>query len=256
MNVVAIIPARMGSSRFPGKPLAKISGMPMLGHVYFRTCLSQLVTDTYVATCDDVILEYVESVGGKTIMTSSSHERASDRTAEAMIEIEKISGKTVDIVVMVQGDEPLVDPHAIDNMIDNFKDDAVDIANLMSRLTTMTEFCDHNNVKVVFNDRRDALYFSREPIPSPWKGIDDLHMYMQVGVIGFRREALVRFNSISQTSLERAESVDMNRVLENGGGIRMVFSPSRTIGVDVQADLDVAEGLMKSDKYFKEYCST
>ena len=117
MNIVAIIPARMGSTRFPGKPMAPMLSMPMIGHVYLRTAMSGILTDCWVATCDEEIKTYIESIGGKAVMTADTHERCSDRTAEAMVKIEAATGKKIDIVVMVQGDEPLVTPEMIDEAV-------------------------------------------------------------------------------------------------------------------------------------------
>lgn len=253
MKAIAILPARMGASRFPGKPLHPILGIPMIGHCYFRTCMVSGLAATYVATCDQEIADYVESIGGKAVMTSSSHNRASDRTAEAMTRIEAETGDRVDVVIMVQGDEPLILPETIGETLRHFDDPAVEIVNIMSRLRTREQFEDKNNVKVVVNQKGDALYFSREPIPSPWKGIDKLPMYMQVGVIAFRREVLIRFNSMAETTLEKIESVDMNRVLETGGHIRMVLTEAVTIGVDTPQEADEVGRLMQGDPLLAEY---
>ena len=253
MKAIAIIPARMGASRFPGKPLHPILGIPMIGHCYFRTCMVPGLSATYVATCDQEIADYVESIGGKAIMTSPEHNRASDRTAEAMIKIEAETGERVDVVIMVQGDEPLILWESIGETLRHFDDPAIEIVNIMSRLRTREQFEENNNVKVVVNQKGDALYFSREPIPSPWKGIDRVPMYMQVGVIAFRREVLIRFNSMAETTLEIIESVDMNRVLESGGHIRMVLTEAVTIGVDTLQEADEVERLMEDDPLLKRY---
>lgn len=253
MKAIAIIPARLGASRFPGKPLARILGIPMVGHCYFRTRMCDRLLDTYVATCDKEIADYVISVGGKVVMTATTHNRASERTAEAMLKIEAETGAVVDVVVMVQGDEPLITPEVIGEILPHFDDPGIEIVNIMSRLRTKEEFLDHNNPKVVVNQKMDALYFSREPIPSPWKGFDHIPMYMQVGVIAFRREALTRFNRVPETSLEKIESVDMNRILETGGRIRMVLTEMRTIGVDTPAELEAAAALMAGDPLIARY---
>lgn len=257
MNVVAIIPARMGSSRFPGKPLAKIHGMPMIGHVYLRTSLSPMLAETFVATCDDEIFNYVESIGGKAIMTSSSHERASDRTAEAMLEIEKISGKTIDIVVMVQGDEPMVLPEMISQSVALIVDDrTVNVVNLMAEITNEEDFEDPNEVKVVVDRFSNAIYFSREPIPSRKKFDGTFRKLKQVCIIPFRRDYLLKFNSLEQTPLEIIESVDMMRVLENGEKVRMVFTEHETSSVDTLEDLKWVEKLMEDDDLMKGYITT
>ena len=140
MNSVAIIPARMGSSRFPGKPMKMICDIPMIGHCYLRTKMSPSLSSTYVATCDNEIYEYVHSVGGKAIMTSDSHDRASDRTAEAMTFIENENGEKVDIVVMVQGDEPMIQPSMIEESLAPFHDSSVQVVNLMSKIDSVEEF--------------------------------------------------------------------------------------------------------------------
>ena len=253
MNVIAILPARMGASRFPGKPLHKILGMPMIGHCFYRTQKATGLNSVYVATCDEVIAEYITSIGGSSIMTSSDHTRCTDRTAEAMLKIEAQLGLAIDIVVMVQGDEPLILPETISETLGHFVDPEVQIVNVMSRLLTREQFEDKNNVKVVQNIKGDALYFSREPIPSSWKGEENLPMYMQVGVIAFRREALLNFNEMPQTPLEKIESVDMNRVIENGGRIRMVLTNSGTIGVDTLEEANEVALLLMRDAVLKEY---
>jgi 3-deoxy-manno-octulosonate cytidylyltransferase (CMP-KDO synthetase) len=253
MKAIAIIPARLGASRFPGKPLAKINGMPMVGHCYFRTRMCEELAGTYVATCDKEIADYVESVRGPVVMTASTHNRASDRTAEALLKIERKSGELVDVVVMVQGDEPLITPDVIGHTLKHFEDPEVDVVNVMSRMHTREDFMDRNNPKVVVNQKMDALYFSREPIPSPWKGYDNISMYMQVGVIAFRRAALIRFNRTPETTLEKIESVDMNRILETGGRIRMVLSERRTIGVDTPDELKAAAAILATDPLVASY---
>jgi 3-deoxy-manno-octulosonate cytidylyltransferase (CMP-KDO synthetase) len=247
MRVIGVIPARMNSSRLPDKPLADIDGMPMIGHCYWRTVLALGDESTYVATCDKEIQDYIAQIGGKAIMTQSSHTRATTRAAEALEWIENKSGEVIDIILMIQGDEPLVQPEVINSMVDAFNDDSVDIVNIMSRIESKSVFEDENNVKVVVDYNKDALYFSREPIPSAWKGFDNIPCFMQTGIIGFRRDALIKFNSMKETSLEQIESVDMNRVLEMGGSIRMILMQGKTIGVDVLEDLEQAELLIRDD---------
>ena len=132
MRVVAVIPARMASSRFPGKPMALIHGMPMIGHCYCRVRLCDALSDTYVATCDEEIFDYIESIGGKAVMTADNHERASDRAAEAMVKIEEATGEQTDILVMVQGDEPMDTPEMISEaLLPMLQDDLVQVVNLM-----------------------------------------------------------------------------------------------------------------------------
>lgn len=254
MNIVAIIPARMASSRFPGKPLAQISGMPMIGHVYFRSKMSKTLSDVYVATCDSEIAEYIGSIGGKAVMTADTHERASDRCAEAMMKIEKDTGKTIDIVVMIQGDEPMVYPEMIDKAVGPLlKDGAIQVVNLMGSLKSREEHDDPNEVKVVADRNDFALYFSREPIPSWKKGAKELPMLKQICIIPFRRDYLLRFNALPQTPLEIAESVDMLRVLEHGDKVKMVPVDFDTYSVDTPDDLKKVELLMEGDPLFPSY---
>ncbi len=253
MNVIGVIPARMGSSRFPGKPLEKIHGMPMVGHCYHRTAMALRKENTYVATCDTEIYDYILSIGGNAIMTAKTHTRATTRTAEAMEKIEKQIGGKVDVVIMVQGDEPLIQPETIADVLPYFDENTVDIVNIMSHLITKESFEDENNVKVVINCNNDALYFSREPIPSPWKGWKDIPRYMQTGIIAFRRDTLIKFNSMKETRLEQIESVDMNRVLETGGKIKMVLTDAVTIGVDIPEELTAVEELLVGDTIMLQY---
>jgi 3-deoxy-manno-octulosonate cytidylyltransferase (CMP-KDO synthetase) len=253
MKVIGVIPVRMNSSRFPDKPMAKIHDMPMVGHCYHRTALALGKQQTYVATCDLEIYDYIRSIGGNAIMTKSTHTRATTRTAEALKLIEKQTSEKLDVVLMVQGDEPLVNPEIIYSMLDSFREKKVDIVNIMSRIVSKRSFEDENNVKVVVDCNGDALYFSRQPIPSAWKGWDGIPCYMQTGVIGFKREALINFNSMAETQLEMIESVDMNRVLEMGGSIRMVLMHGRAIGVDTPEELQEAAALLQRDSVMKKY---
>ena len=253
MKAIGIIPARMGASRFPGKPMASLLGMPMIGHCYHRTRLAPGLSEVYVATCDQIIAEYIKSIGGKVIMTSRLHDRASTRTAEALEIVEEGLSEKVDVVVMVQGDEPTIAPTVVGETLLHFNNERVKIVNIMSEITSKDVFFDKNNVKVVVDCNNDALYFSREPIPSPWKGWEQLPRFMQTGIIAFRRETLVDFNGMSETALERHESVDMNRILESGGSIRMVATSDFTIGVDTEEELSLAEEFLRKDKSIGRY---
>ena len=216
-KIVGIIPARMGSSRFPGKPMAKINGIPMVGHVYYRSKMSKTLDEVYVATCDKEIEDYINSIGGKAIMTSDKHKRASDRVAEALTKIENETGETVDIIVLLQGDEPMITPEMIDEAVKPFLDDQqIVVTNLMAPIRTKEEFQDPNEVKVVVDKQNYALYYSREPIPSDKKEPNTDYMFKQVCIIPFTREFLLKFNELEPTPLEIIESVDMMRVIEHG----------------------------------------
>lgn len=254
MNIIGIIPARMGSSRFPGKPLVEILGMPMLGHVYFRSKMSEALNEVYIATCDKEIMDYADSIGARAIMTKNTHERASDRCAEAMLKIEQTSGKRVDIVVMIQGDEPMVYPEMIDMAIEPMsKDSSVKVVNLMAPIKAREEHNDPNCPKVVADKQNFALYFSREPIPSWKKGAKEVKMLKQVCIIPFTRDFLLEFNKLEPTHLEIVESIDMNRILEHGGKVKMVLEDFDTYCVDTPEDLAKVEKLMEKDQLISKY---
>jgi len=254
-HIIGIIPARMGSSRFPGKPLAKILGIPMVGHVYHRSKMSKLLEEVYIATCDKEIADYADSIGAKWVMTKDAHERASDRTAEAMLKIEEKIGEKIDIVAMIQGDEPMIMPEMVDLAVKPFLENpSIKVVNLMAPIRSMEEHNDPNCPKVVVDKNHFALYFSREPIPSrkKWKG-DTVPMFKQVCIIPFTREFLLKFNELEPTSLEIIESIDMNRVLEHGHKVKMVYEEFETYSVDTPEDLKKVEKLMSSDTLVKKY---
>jgi 3-deoxy-manno-octulosonate cytidylyltransferase (CMP-KDO synthetase) len=254
MTTVAIIPARMASTRFPGKPMKNINRIPMIGHVYYRTKLARNVDLTCVATCDREIYDYIHSIGGLAIMTSDTHERASDRTAEALLKLEEQQGEMFHYVAMIQGDEPCVHPDSIDKAIDVLiNDSSLNIVNLMGIIESKDSFKDPNEVKVVTDLKNNALYFSREPIPSMWHGMSGLPMKKQTGLIFFRRDYLLQFNDMEQTPLEIIESVDMIRVLENGDRVRMIEMKEISVGVDNIHDFKVAEKLLKNDPLLQRY---
>ena len=247
MNILALIPARMGSSRFPGKPMAEILGMPMIGHVYNNVSKANALTMTAVATCDEVIYEYIESIGGNAVMTKNTYERASDRCAEALTKIEKSTGIVFDIVVMVQGDEPMTHPDMIDEAIKPMlADSSIMVTNLLGRIDSLEEFHDRNCIKVVCDLQSNAIYFSREPIPTQGKS-PNITMSKQVCIIPFRRDYLMKYTSLAPTPLEISESVDMMRILEHGDQIKMVPTKHQSYAVDVPDDLIRVENLMRGN---------
>jgi len=246
MKILALIPARMGSSRFPGKPMAPLLGKPMIGHVYERVARNPLLTLTAVATCDREIADYIESIGGRAVMTGSQHERASDRCAEALAILERDDKVTYDIVVMVQGDEPMTDPQMISEAVQPMlADPTLRITNLLGKIESTAEFEDRNCIKVVLDLDGNALYFSREPIPTRSK-VKEIPMGKQVCVIPFRRDFLLEYTRMAPTPLEIAESVDMLRVLEHGMKVRMVPTSHNSRAVDTPEDLKLVERLMKA----------
>ena len=253
-SVIGVIPARMASSRFPGKPMAKICGIPMIGHVYLRCKMSSLLDDLYVATCDQEIYDYIVSIGGKAVMTADTHERASDRCAEALQKVEQTLGIHADIMAMVQGDEPMILPEMIDETIQPLlEENEFVISNLITKLRTKEEHENPNRVKVVVDKDGGAMYFSREPIPSRKKGVADVPMLNQTGIIFFRRDFLYEYMEMEQTPLEIIESVDMLRVLENGYKIKAVITDEISLGVDTPEDLELVSREMEKDEWFLKY---
>jgi 3-deoxy-manno-octulosonate cytidylyltransferase (CMP-KDO synthetase) len=252
MTIVGIIPARMGSSRFPGKPLALLHGIPMLGHVYFRSRLNRRLDALYIATCDDEIRQYADTIGAGCIMTSSSHERASDRTAEAIDRIEARDRADVDVVVMIQGDEPMVHPEMLDEALEPLSPgSSTHVVNLMATIDA-DGARDPNEIKVVVNRLQEALYFSRHPLPWHRNGTD-VSLFKQVCVIAFGRAFLRTFAAMPSTPLECAESIDMLRVLEHGYRVRMALTAFTTCSVDTPADLARVETLMDGDPLIARY---
>lgn len=244
MNILALIPARMGSSRFPGKPMANILGKPMIGHVYERVSECKSLNMVAVATCDKIIFDYISSIGGLAVMTDAKHDRASDRCAEALIKIEKQYDQHFDIVVMIQGDEPMTHPDMISSALQPMIDDeTINVVNLIGKISSKSEFEDRNCIKVVCNLKSEALYFSREPLPTQYKTIN-IPMGKQICVIPFRRNYLIQFNSLKPTPLEVIESIDMLRLLENGFKVHMVPTERSTHSVDTVEDLILVEQLM------------
>jgi 3-deoxy-manno-octulosonate cytidylyltransferase (CMP-KDO synthetase) len=248
MKIVGVIPARMASTRFPGKPLAPILGIPMIEHVVRRSAMSRSLEEVFVATCDEEIARVVKDFGGEVIMTGSCHERCTDRIAEAM------EGRRGDIIVNIQGDEPMVRPEMIDQAVAPMLEDAtLDCVNLMARIADPRDFHDPNEVKVVCDTRGYALYFSREPIPSEKKYGKPVTGLKQVCIIPFRREFLFTYTKLEPTPLEIIESVDMLRVLEHGYRIRMVMTDYETCSVDTPEDLKYVEQAMKDDPLARRY---
>jgi 3-deoxy-manno-octulosonate cytidylyltransferase (CMP-KDO synthetase) len=241
VKAIAVLPARMGSTRFPGKPLAKLMGKPMIQHVWERVSRCTSLADTVVATCDKEIAEACAAFGAKAVMTSPRHERASDRVAEAARQLK------ADVFVMVQGDEPMTNAAMVESALQPFSDPKVQCVNLAGTIDTEAEFDDRNCIKVVMDDAGDALYFSREPIPTrrlgPW---GTFPAWKQVCVVPFRADALRRFAALAPTPLEKAESIDMLRFLEHGIKVRMVRTRYSSHAVDTPADLERVELLMRA----------
>jgi 3-deoxy-manno-octulosonate cytidylyltransferase (CMP-KDO synthetase) len=239
VTIVGIIPARMAASRFPGKPLALLCGRPMIEHVYRRASRAASLDRVYIATPDREIYEAAGQFGAPVVMTSPTHTRATDRVAEAA------RGLPADIVVNIQGDEPLIHPAALDQLGHAMRDDTTLVcANLTTRIERDDDFRNANQIKVVCDRRDNVLFMSRQPIPWGTSGADRLR---QSGIIAFRRDFLATFAALPPTPLEIAESIDILRALEHGFTVRAVLSPHESFGIDTLEDLRAAEARLVND---------
>lgn len=239
--ITVIIPARMASSRYPGKPLVSILGLPMVEHVRRRALLAQGVDLVVVATCDESIKATVEACGGRAVMTKDTHERCTDRVEEAM---QILPG---DIVVMVQGDEPLLMPEAISQVAQPLLDNPdLNVVNLLSPLETSEDYNNPNIVKAVCDRQGNIIFLTRAPVPFFRKEII-VPVFRQTGIMAFRATFLPRYSALPETALERAESVDMLRVIEHGIHIAGVVTQYSTIGVDRPADIELVEAVLQKD---------
>jgi len=243
MKITAIIPARYASTRFEGKALADIMGKPMVQHVYERAARASLVSEVIVATDDERIVSAVRAFGGRAEMTGKEHETGTDRLAEVA------ARSDADIVVNVQGDEPLIEPSMIDEAIRPLVDDPVVLmATLKSRIKSLHDFLSPNVVKVVTDWQGYALYFSRSPLPNfrdKWNDLKDeafasgkLLSHKHVGLYVYRRDFLLQYAQMEPTRLELAEKLEQLRVLEKGYRIKVVETEHESIGVDTPADLE------------------
>lgn len=250
MQVTAIIPARYASTRFPGKPLALILGRPMIEHVYTRVARSETVARVIVATDDQRIEQAVRSFGGDVIMTRPDHPTGTDRLAEVAAQLDS------ELIVNVQGDEPLIDPLMIDQAVRPLLEDhSIQMGTLMSRIDQVDDFYNPNVVKVVIDRSGFALYFSRAPIPCP-RGftpeqmatkVAELKLYRHIGLYVYQRDLLLQYPQLPETPLEKLESLEQLRALEQG--IRLFVAETESIchGVDTPQDLTRVAALMEKE---------
>tara|TARA_B100000401_G_scaffold436587_1_gene380361 strand:- start:2391 stop:3170 length:780 start_codon:yes stop_codon:yes gene_type:complete len=249
---VGVIPVRMNSSRFPGKPLKKICNIPMLAHIYERVKISKKLDKIYIATCDNEISRYASTIGAECIMTKKTHKRASDRVEESIHKIEAIIGKRIKNIIMVQGDEPLVHPEMIDNTISFLNKKNVGVTNIVTEIEKISEWENENLIKVLCNKDNNAIYFSRQPIPF-LDTFSKKYTLRQICIIGFTRKMIKKFQSLSESKLEILESIDMNRFIENNIPIKLIYTQQKPFPVDTYTDLKKVERLMKKDKLFENY---
>lgn len=233
VSVVAVIPARYQSSRLPGKALAEIAGKPMIEHVYRRTAAARSVGVVIVATDDRRICDAVEAFGGRAQMTSAAHASGTDRIAEIAAPLR------CDVLVNVQGDEPLIDPSMIDDAIAPFRTDAaLQMSTLRRRIEDPSELQNPNVTKVVVDGDGYALYFSRAPIPFTREGCPPAPAWRHIGLYVYRRECLLRLTALPATAMERGEALEQLRALEYGIKIKTIETRHDSIGVDTPEDLE------------------
>ena len=243
MKVLCVIPARYASTRLPGKPLSIIAGKPMIQHVYERACQAQLPNEVVVATDNELVEKAVLDFGGKAVMTSPDHPSGTDRLAEVALMY-----PDVDVIVNVQGDEPMIPPEVIDRLAESFNGD-VDL-NMATMKVVMDEE-DYENpaaVKVVTDQQGYALYFSRSLMPYPRNKPEGFKVFKHVGIYAYRRNFLLKYAALAPTPLEKAESLEQLRALENGYKIKVLESDFQGIGVDTPEDLAAVNALFEKMK--------
>jgi 3-deoxy-manno-octulosonate cytidylyltransferase (CMP-KDO synthetase) len=240
MKILGIIPARYASTRFPGKPLININGKSMIQRVYEQVVLSQSLNDVIVATDDKRIEEHVKSFGGNVFMTSNLHISGTERCNEV---VEKIGNQNIDIVINIQGDEPFINPNQIDALSDCFENEKNQIATLKKKIINSSELYDNNVVKVISDNNDKAIYFSRLPIPF-LRGIEkeswlicNIH-FKHIGIYAYRKEVLNEIVKLPMGNLEKFESLEQLRWIENGYSITVKETDIESISIDTPEDLE------------------
>jgi 3-deoxy-D-manno-octulosonate cytidylyltransferase len=237
MKIIAMIPARFEATRFPGKLMKDLGGKTVISRTYDAVKSTNLFDDVYVVTDSSIIFEEIKIHGGKVLMSKKSHESGSDRIAEAITDLD------IDIVINVQGDEPFTQKEPLEKLIEVFKNDLkneVDVASLMFKIDDKIEINNPNNVKVVIDKANFAMYFSRAPIPYPRDEQFGVY-YKHIGIYAFRKKALLEISKMPVTQLEATEKLENLRFLENHKKIKMVLTTHTPIGIDTEADLEVAK---------------
>lgn len=234
MNIIGVIPARYASTRFPGKPLIDIKGKSMIQRVYEQCLKTQALSDVIVATDDERIAGHVKAFGGKVIMTDPSHQSGTDRCAEV---IAKYEGPC-DAVINIQGDEPFIDPAQIELIANAFEQQETQIVSLVKKLATEEEVKNPNVVKAIFNTKKEAIYFSRSPIPYRRNPEAQITYYKHVGIYGYRKEILNEITRLPLGTLEKAESLEQLRWIENGYRIVLNETTLEAVAIDTPDDLE------------------
>lgn len=247
MRIIAIIPARFASTRFPGKLIALLGDKSVLQHVYERSC--QVIQEVYIATDDKSIYSAVENFGGNVVMTSPAHKSGTDRCAEALSLIMMKSGKEYDGIINIQGDEPFILPQQINLVKKALEDPLTEIATLVKKIDTKEDIFDINKPKVVFDKNNFALYFTRSPVPfirdvekPNWPG--NIAFYKHIGIYGYRVNVLKEITRLPPSTLEMAESLEQLRWLQNGYRIRVSVTEHESMGIDSPEDLEKARKIL------------
>lgn len=249
MNIIAIIPARSASSRFPDKPLALVNGIPMVQRVYQQA--TKVFDNVYVATDDERILKTVHNFGGKAVLTSKNHKSGTDRCFEALSIISQETKTNFDILINVQGDEPYIQPEQLNQLLECFQDDSVEIATLAKRIKSKDEFLNQNMPKVVLDKNSNALYFSRMPIPFSRDNeiteqfIKENRLFRHIGLYGFKISCLEKICTLQESFLEHTEQLEQLRWIEYGMKIRVTETSFETYSVDTPQDLDFINSMFR-----------
>ncbi len=241
MKIIAVIPARYASTRFPAKLMQDLGGKTVILRTYEAAIATNLFADVFVVTDSDLILNEIISNGGKAIMSTKEHESGSDRIAEA------VENMDVDVVINVQGDEPFINKKPLEELIEVFKKDVdkkVDLGSLMFQITDKEEINNPNNVKVITDQQGFALYFSRSVIPFPREENVGVRYMKHIGIYAFRKQALLDFYKLPMLSLEASEKLEQLRYLEYGKRIKMVETTHGSIGIDTPEDLEKARKII------------
>ena len=241
MKIICVIPARYASTRLPGKPLADIAGKPMIVRVYERALKAKIPSEVIVAVDDERVFKAVETAGGKVVMTKKDHPTGTDRLAEVAQKF-----PDVDVIINIQGDEPLIDPSVIDELAKQFIENPE--LNMATVKTPMQEDekNEPSNVKVITDKNGYALYFSRSLIPYPRNDMG-VQVYKHIGIYGYKRDFLLQYATMQPTPLEQTESLEQLRALENGYKIKVIATDKHFVGVDTKEDLARVNAIYKQN---------
>jgi 3-deoxy-manno-octulosonate cytidylyltransferase (CMP-KDO synthetase) len=248
LSVVGVIPARYGSSRLPGKPLVDLQGKPLLYHVYQRSLKARTLDRVLIATDDERVYRAASEFGAPVVMTGKEHRSGTDRIAEAVQDLD------ADLVINIQGDEPLIDSEAIDQVVSLLEEDSASVmSTLKAPIENREDLLNPNVVKVVTDEKGYALYFSRAPIPFHKSKPDSFeHCYRHIGLYAYRRDFLMQFTKWTPSTLEKMEDLEQLRALEHGAKIKVGLTSTHVFGVDTPEDLERIRKMVEGNKKILE----